>query len=768
MQVQLVTPLSGSQQGASRPSIDGGRSSMDSARLRSSSPVVFPDDPPQAGVDTSSASGKERRRMSSSSIDPPSIPRGTLDRSFSMSSTVSDASSGAASASFHAPQPGHGAGPAAALQRSSRVMPLYNLSFHAILPTTITDAGTDQRVAKVSKKGHIELDGFGVLEPHELVIGVSDLATLHRATLAANVVAATTVAPAADTAAAVQGEGQPLHNIAPPQRSSMLDTTDSSTFSTSNGSKSIPSGVIPAPCSAKQSASAAAGPGTVEPPTGFQATAPEAKAFDGDKIGAKLIRGIKRLSLASQSKSQGQQQQQQQQPQSPHGSHGILSPASSLVSIVSQGSRLRTSLDVTSHAQVLAENISLASRGATLLSGVTVATDSLPMVPLERKPGQKRAEGYYWTVRKWTRKLDEQLHHSGAECEARRHAKPTESAAAQQLDGFGPGQNEILTKVWKRFNLVNRMGGSEVHPDVRSIPFRLEWTRDTQRIHRRRATEEARAAAQAGIVPRRTPSQLRGGGGDNSSNRPGSRHNSTTLRPALIPNTLHGSRPSSMHGGSQAAAEVSSVSGSSAIDHGDRSRGTEEDSSLDHDRSIPTYDDDDESDPEDSETPWSCHLVLGPQTRIPIGTLVPVSSTERSFIISEHSEMTANVPFFSTVHTGPAPSRSHRAARHPVPAAGPANLGSGCRRRRPDARRAKGHHQCHCPPPCCTRIVRRLGKKEGQEVGRLSCPDASRLLRIVPSRKLGRCTSDCLALALDTPLLTHPSCIIDSTVTQEK
>lgn len=31
----------------------------------------------------------------------------------------------------------------------------------------------------------------------------------------------------------------------------------------------------------------------------------------------------------------------------------------------------------------------------------------------------------------------------------------------------------------------------------------------------------------------------------------------------------------------------------------------------------------DESDPEDSETPWNCHLVLGPTTRIPLGTLSP-------------------------------------------------------------------------------------------------------------------------------------------------
>ena len=29
------------------------------------------------------------------------------------------------------------------------------------------------------------------------------------------------------------------------------------------------------------------------------------------------------------------------------------------------------------------------------------------------------------------------------------------------------------------------------------------------------------------------------------------------------------------------------------------------------------------SDPEDSETVWACHLVLGPTTRIPIGSLTP-------------------------------------------------------------------------------------------------------------------------------------------------
>ncbi|WFC94218.1 hypothetical protein MBRA1_000851 [Malassezia brasiliensis] len=49
-----------------------------------------------------------------------------------------------------------------------RAIPLYNLDYHHIRTTHIVDAGTDQNVAKFTRKG-VEIDGFGLLQPHEVL-----------------------------------------------------------------------------------------------------------------------------------------------------------------------------------------------------------------------------------------------------------------------------------------------------------------------------------------------------------------------------------------------------------------------------------------------------------------------------------------------------------------------------------------------------------------------------------------------------------------------
>lgn len=49
-----------------------------------------------------------------------------------------------------------------------RAIPLYNLDFHHIRTTNIIDAGTDQNVAKFTRKG-VEIDGFGLLQPQEVL-----------------------------------------------------------------------------------------------------------------------------------------------------------------------------------------------------------------------------------------------------------------------------------------------------------------------------------------------------------------------------------------------------------------------------------------------------------------------------------------------------------------------------------------------------------------------------------------------------------------------
>lgn len=87
----------------------------------------------------------------------------SLSRSASTSSDHSEHSEGSSRAS--------------ASMTGYRVMPLYNLDLHTIRPTNVLDASTEQRVAKVTRKG-IELDSFGLLQPHELVIGVNDMASL--------------------------------------------------------------------------------------------------------------------------------------------------------------------------------------------------------------------------------------------------------------------------------------------------------------------------------------------------------------------------------------------------------------------------------------------------------------------------------------------------------------------------------------------------------------------------------------------------------------
>ena len=48
-----------------------------------------------------------------------------------------------------------------------RMIPMYNLDYHHIRPKRVLDAGTDQVMAKFSKKG-IELDGFGTLHSFEI------------------------------------------------------------------------------------------------------------------------------------------------------------------------------------------------------------------------------------------------------------------------------------------------------------------------------------------------------------------------------------------------------------------------------------------------------------------------------------------------------------------------------------------------------------------------------------------------------------------------
>ncbi|SPO37022.1 uncharacterized protein PSFLO_02494 [Pseudozyma flocculosa] len=432
---------------------------------------------------------------------------------------------------------------------AKRVMPLYNLGFHSILSSVVTDAGTDQKVAKYTKKG-VDLDGFGLLEPAELVTGVNDLATLYRSGLSGS--------------AAAMGEGRAVGSIGSDEGLS----------------------VVSAP--AQEQPAAAARPTHLEPPTSFQAMTPEAKGQESN-LGGKLLGRFKRLSMGMRPATG----------QAPGGSASTAAGQS-----VSGGARVFDKL-----AARVSGDAGSVSFAAPLTGG-----DIPQLTPGAGVAGGKRTEGYYWTVRRWNRRAQDGIQNS---------ANP---------ELLPDGSNPVLNSVWKRFNLINRMGGNERHPAPRDIPIRIEWSRETRRAHKRRATEEARARIRASASLNASRSSL-------ERHQHQQQHQQQHEGQAL--SNGHGNMPSvsgsstSLHGGSDgslhppaAGARLppsrrnSSMSGAMSprrsLDHSAASS-----SGLgDHE----THDDDDggdESDPEDSETPWSCHLVLGPTTRIPIGTLSP-------------------------------------------------------------------------------------------------------------------------------------------------
>ncbi|PWY98888.1 hypothetical protein BCV70DRAFT_30043 [Testicularia cyperi] len=426
------------------------------------------------------------------------------------------------------------AGSVASTNSGKRVTPLYNLNFHNILSTTVSDAGTDQKVAKYIKKG-IELDGFGILEPAELINGVNDLATQYR----------TGAAAAGPNISSVLASS---HR----EVSSSEDVEDTSAFS--------------APANEQHgSVSAAAMDSNVEPPTSFQAMTPEARGVESN-IGGKLLGKFKRFSIGAR----------------PSSSAGIAGET--------------TSISTRNLASVSGTSPSLFGK---LDSGRSNASGDTPqMTPGAGLAGGRRTEGYYWTVRKWNRRAQDGM------------GEVSRLAAATNMNVAG--NNPVLSSVWKRFNLVNRMGGNEVHPPPSEIVVRFEWSRRTRKWTRRRKTEESQARMRASAslnASRSSIDQL----GQMESNvgraslgqRPQEPFPTTTSTSAQSLSVDPESRRSSYISNTRSPRRSvdTSAAGSSAPGHADDSG--------------------EESDPEDSETPWNCHLVLGPNTRIPLGTLSP-------------------------------------------------------------------------------------------------------------------------------------------------
>ncbi|CBQ71224.1 conserved hypothetical protein [Sporisorium reilianum SRZ2] len=440
-------------------------------------------------------------------------------------------------------------GSIASTSSGRRVTPLYNLNFHHILSTTVSDAGTDQKVAKYSKKG-IDLDGFGVLEPAELVNGVNDLATLEKMAAAdkgsstVQAAHATKISPRSDTDSSSGG---------------IID--DSSAFS--------------AP--ARDATSSTAASSTAEPPTSFQAMTPEARGVEAN-IGGKLLGKFKRFSLGVRPSSLfergGASTQDRTRTMAASSATSSLFPPRGLGSNSSEIPQMQP--------------------GAGLADG-------------------KKTEGYIWTVRKWNRKPQ----HDGAA-----PARPSSSLAPRSYDA--PGSNTVLTNVWSRFNLVNRMGGNELHPPPSQIPVRFEWSRNSKSTSSRRKAQDAQARLRASMSLNASVTSVDRA---NAGLEPSRSHASRLATSSSSAQSL-GVDEAAMHApprlSTSDAARTSSRPSSFMSGAGHHSPRRSVDTSA-AGSSAPHGDDDsgDESDPEDSETPWNCHLVLGPTTRIPLGTLSP-------------------------------------------------------------------------------------------------------------------------------------------------
>ncbi|CAO1632009.1 unnamed protein product [Sympodiomycopsis kandeliae] len=463
-----------------------------------------------------------------------------------------------------------------------KVTPLYNLSFHTILPSTVLDAGTDQKVAKFSKKG-VDVDGFGILEPHELIRGLNDIQTLEARDLLA-----------------VRASGSIDAGIRSPVRASQEGMLTSPKVPTSDPGVEPPSD------------------SHVEPPTSFEAMTPEAKSNEKG-MGARFMRKFKGLSVGS---AKSLADSSGGAPSIIAGSTtntgaasgisgffgGLGSSSAKSVRTTTVDSRISLPASVTGVPAVR----SSASIGGIASTGLSVpsgsSTDVAPLVAgAGLADGSRRTRGYFWTVKKLTRRVVD------------------EDGNLPEIPYGQDGQNPVLRNVWRRFNALNRMGGEERHPHPSQIPIRFEWTRESRGSdtrsssgpgHRRAATDATSSA-----LARKRLSTISTGTGTTRSSID---EMQSVGKSALAASTSASLRPPSGNPGRPLPRDSSQASFASPSPRRSTESSALGSNAGDADGESDNHHDDGyESDPEDSETPWSCHLVLGADTRIPVGTLSP-------------------------------------------------------------------------------------------------------------------------------------------------
>ncbi|WOO77813.1 uncharacterized protein LOC62_01G001374 [Vanrija pseudolonga] len=153
LQVQLVVPAK-----PSRP-----RGGSEAVRSVTPAPGDLPPSAVRASIDIDPVGMVPSTSMTGSDASDSPLPTvgesSGLKRSGSIKSNHSTNSSATSQSSAAVVLPG---------SSNKRIIPLYNLAVHNVMqPTTVTDAGTDSKVAKFGKRT-LDIAGVGILEPSEV------------------------------------------------------------------------------------------------------------------------------------------------------------------------------------------------------------------------------------------------------------------------------------------------------------------------------------------------------------------------------------------------------------------------------------------------------------------------------------------------------------------------------------------------------------------------------------------------------------------------
>ncbi|KAG8957851.1 hypothetical protein FRC03_009750 [Tulasnella sp. 419] len=491
-----------------------------------------------------------------------------------------------------------------------RIIPLYNLSAHNVLTNTVTDAGTDAKVAKFAKRG-IEIVGLGTLEGYEI---------RHVHSLDA-VPSSSALRPPS----VVEDGGMlsPLkRNQSPSKSPSVLSHTSNASnqnVTTPSSSNSHLSSEEPSTPTQQQVASTPKDTGSAKKLFGKIFKKKGADASPSSPISLPVSPSTPSTSIFSRGSATPKSNRlsffsSTATPTTPTPrrgemteNQGILTPPSSAFLSIPPTTPTPNILssEVCGSLQppVLGTQATLLyrappqphSRGHSSGAGAEVTNDD-PVVDIATPHGTKfnftppnglGHHSYEWVIRRWIKKRDTQLPNIGG----------PSSEEVGLVGGLVAGVGNSLQNV-----MQNVHGGNF---DGAGVEVKFEWSRGKG--------SKARAKEKERRMKRRE--------GTTDISRPSSVYGMAVPEPPTVvrPSMDSSSRRSSSH------------SGGSGKDQPNRRKtnGTNGSAPL----PAPAHEDQDddgaESDPEDSDTPWTCTLWVGPITHpdepSPVSTAYPTN-----------------------------------------------------------------------------------------------------------------------------------------------